>query len=138
MAITTGSPLPFPERICEICADLKKVIDEFRPELAVMERIFFAANKRTAFDVAQARGALLLTLKAAGLTLMEPTPLQLKSSITGDGRADKRQMQDMIMRILKLTERPSPDDASDALALAIYGASLQQYETLKPAPRAVH
>jgi crossover junction endodeoxyribonuclease RuvC len=88
----------------------------------VVERLFFSRNEKTAFDVAHARGVILLTLSEAGIPFLEPNPMTLKSCITGDGRADKKQVQDMLMKILKLTEIPTPDDAADALGLAVFGA----------------
>ena len=75
-------------------------------------------------DVAQARGVILLTLAEHGIPAIEPTPLQLKSVITGDGKADKLQIQKMVQQLLGLTSPPKPDDAADALALAIYGATM--------------
>lgn len=109
-------------RMEEIHRDLKQFLKESRPALAVVERLFFKTNAKTAISVAQARGVILLTLAENQVPVIEPSPLQLKSAITGDGRADKRQMQDMLARMLELTEIPKPDDAADALALAVYGA----------------
>jgi len=123
--ITTKAHTPLSERLFEIQEDLGAYIDEIRPELAVVEKLFFARNERTAIDVAQARGVMLFTLADAGIPIIEPTPLQLKSCITGDGRADKKQVQTMLMRMLNLQSPPKPDDAADALGLALYGA-LQQ------------
>ena len=94
----------------------------------LVERLFFAINKKTALDVAQARGVILFSVSEVGIPILEPTPLQLKSGITGDGTADKRQVQDMLVRMLNLPETPKPDDAADALALAVYGALHQQFK----------
>lgn len=121
--ITTPAGLPIPERLLEIATDLHECIAEHRPSLVVVEKLFFATNKKTALDVAQARGVILMTVQRSCVPLLEVTPLQLKSGITGDGRADKTQLQDMLVKALKLTERPKPDDAADALALALYGAT---------------
>ena len=122
LTITTKAGVPAPERLLEIQKDLTAFIAEAKPEMAVVERLFFETNVQTAMDVAQARGVILLTLGEAGIPVLEPTPLQLKSAITGDGKADKRQVQEMLMRMLNLTAIPTPDDAADALALAVYGA----------------
>ena len=121
LTITT-KPSPLGERLLEIHTDLTAFLKETRPDFAVVERLFFQTNEKTALDVAHARGVILLTLAEYGIPFIEPTPLQLKSSITGDGQANKEQIQRMIVSILNLTEIPQPDDAADALALAAYGA----------------
>lgn len=125
LTISTPAGLPLADRLEEIRSDLLRYLQEHRPDLAVVERLFFSTNVKTAFDVAQVRGVILLTLAEQGIACLEPNPLTLKSCITGDGHADKRQMQDMICRMLDLQETPKPDDAADALALAVFGA-LQQ------------
>ncbi|MDO8468141.1 MAG: crossover junction endodeoxyribonuclease RuvC [Candidatus Peribacter sp.] len=125
LTIATPAGLPLADRLEEIRNDLLTYLQEHKPDLAVVERLFFSTNVKTAFDVAQVRGVILLTLAEQSIACLEPNPLTLKSCITGDGRADKRQMQNMICRILDLTEIPKPDDAADALALAVFGA-LQQ------------
>lgn len=109
------------ERLAEIARDLETYLEEKRPDRAVVEKLFFATNEQTAIEVAQGRGALLSSLGKAGIPVLEPTPMQLKATITGDGRADKAQIQAMLVRMLKLESRPTPDDAADALALAVYG-----------------
>lgn len=126
LTITTKAGTPSAERLREIHDDLAAYLEEAEPEQAVLERLFFETNVQTAMDVSQARGVILLTLAEHGIPVIEPTPLQLKSAITGDGRADKRQMQDMLMRMLHLTAVPTPDDAADALALAVYGAVVRK------------
>jgi len=120
--IRTKPGVPAAQRLCEIAGNLRTIIAEHKPDLAVVEKIFFATNEKTAIDVAQARGVILQTVSAASIPVLEPTPLQLKSAITGDGKADKKQLQDMLARILHLDEAPQPDDAADALGLAVYGA----------------
>ena len=122
LTIVTQAGTPTPQRLMELRRDLSEFLAEAKPQLAVVERLFFETNVRTAMDVAQARGVILLTLGEQGISILEPTPLQLKSAITGDGRADKRQVQEMLLRMLHLKEIPKPDDAADALALAVYGA----------------
>lgn len=122
MAITTPAGLPLSDRLVEIRKDLTDVLKEFQPDLAVVEKLFFATNERTAIDVAQARGVIMLTVAEHGLQLIEATPLQMKLGITGDGQADKLQVQTMLLHMLNLKEIPRPDDAADALGLAAYGA----------------
>lgn len=113
---------PTPERLHEIHRDFSAFLDESPPVLAVVERLFFAVNQVSVMEVSQARGVLMLALTERGIPILEPTPLQLKACITGDGKADKKQVQDMLVRTLKLTSIPKPADAADALALAVYGA----------------
>ncbi len=122
MTITTPAALALPDRLLELSRDLEVYLDEAKPDLAVVEQLFFATNKRTAMDVSQARGVIVVTLKKRGIEVLSATPLQLKTAIAGDGQADKKQMQAMVQRILKLKEIPTPADAADALALALYGA----------------
>lgn len=122
LTISTASSQPFPERLKEIHDDLKTFIEEVKPDVAVIERVFFAKNETTALDVAHARGVILLCLQEARLPIVEVGPMQMKLAITGDGGADKRQVQDMLVRLLRLGEIPRPDDAADALAMAVYGA----------------
>lgn len=122
LTITTHAGAATAERLREIHDDLSEFLKESKPALAVVERLFFQTNVQTAMGVAEARGVILLTLAEHGIDVLEPTPLQLKSAITGDGKADKQQVQEMLMRMLKLTAVPKPDDAADALALAVYGA----------------
>lgn len=129
LTIETHAALPLPERLQEIHRDLEEFLLEAKPDLAVVERQFFASNATTAMDVAHARGVVLLTLAECAVPLIEPTPMQLKLGIAGDGRADKRQMQAMVARMLGLAAAPQPDDAADALALAVYGA-LQHHATV--------
>jgi crossover junction endodeoxyribonuclease RuvC len=107
------------ERLKETARDLEKIIKKFKPQEAAVEDIFFFKNLKTAVKVSQARGAILLTLESCGLKIFEYTPLQLKQAITGYGRAEKKQVQIMVKNILKLKAIPKPDDAADALAIAI-------------------
>lgn len=122
LTIETEAGLPLARRLNEIADDLKEFLQETQPEMAVIEKLYFSVNEKTALDVAQARGVILATVAAHGIPLLEPTPPELKSCIAGDGSADKRQMQDMVKILLKLQEIPKPDDAADALALAAFGA----------------
>lgn len=122
LILETQPSSSFSERLDEIATDLQKYLEEAQPELVVIEKLYFSTNEKTALDVAHARGVILATVAAARIPIIEPTPPQLKSCIAGDGNADKKQMQKMVMMLYKLTEVPKPDDAADALALAAYGA----------------
>ncbi|PIR53667.1 crossover junction endodeoxyribonuclease RuvC [Candidatus Peregrinibacteria bacterium CG10_big_fil_rev_8_21_14_0_10_42_8] len=122
LTIETKAGLPMADRLREIADDLTEYLKENQPELAVIEKLYFSVNEKTALDVAQARGVILATVAATGIPIIEPTPPQLKSCITGDGQADKKQMQEMVKIIMNLEEIPQPDDAADALALAAFGA----------------
>ena len=118
--IETDKGLTLPQRLLEIADDLAEIVREHKPDLAVVEKLFFQTNRKTAIDVAEARGVILVTLEEAGVSILEPTPLQIKSAITGDGRADKKQIQDMLKRMFN--EDCASDDAADALAMAVYGS----------------
>jgi crossover junction endodeoxyribonuclease RuvC len=106
-------------RLATIYEELSSIIRESRPDHMAVEKLFFAQNVTTAMTVAQARGVVLLTGMQAGLEIAEYTPLQIKQAITGYGRADKKQIQEMVRVLLNLQEVPKPDDAADAIACAI-------------------
>lgn len=106
-------------RLATIYEELTDIITDTKPRTMSVEKLFFAQNVTTAMSVAQARGVVLLCGQQAGLELFEYTPLQIKQAITGYGRADKKQMQEMVRVILQLKEQPKPDDCADALAAAI-------------------
>lgn len=106
-------------RLKEIARDLEKIIANYHPDEAAIEKLFYFKNQKTIIEVAQARGVLLLTLAQKISIIAEYTPLQIKQSLTGYGRAEKHQMQHMVKSILKLKEIPKPDDAADALAIAL-------------------
>lgn len=106
-------------RLETIYNELVDIITSTKPEVMSIEKLFFAQNVTTAMTVAQARGVALLTGRQARLTIYEYTPLQIKQALTGYGRADKHQMQEMVRTILKLKDIPRPDDCADALAAAI-------------------
>ena len=130
LTIRTAAGLPLLERLLEIQKDIEQCLEETKPDLVVIERLFFATNVSTAIDVAQARGTILVTVAGHAIPVLEPTPLQLKLAITGDGQADKLQMQTMLLHLLQLKEIPKPDDAADALALAVYGALQHSFVSL--------
>jgi len=117
--ITTSRKKPHRERISDIIRELRDLIERERPEHAVIEKLFFAKNRKTALQVSESRGAILLTLQEAGLGIDEFTPLEVKASITGNGRAEKRQVAWMVKNILKIQESIASDDAIDALALCL-------------------
>lgn len=106
-------------RLLTIYEELSEIITHNKPDVMSVEKLFFARNVTTAMTVAQARGVVLLCGMQAHLPIHEYTPLQIKQAITGYGRADKKQMQEMVRVILQLQEAPKPDDAADALAAAI-------------------
>jgi len=106
-------------RLLTIYEELTEIIASTKPEAMSVERLFFARNVTTAMTVAQARGVVLLCGMQAGLKIAEYTPMQIKQAIAGYGKADKKQMQEMVRVHLALSEIPKPDDAADALAAAI-------------------
>lgn len=118
-AITTQAGTDFNSRLCEIYSDLCGVLDEFKPEALAIERLYFQTNQKTAIDVAEARGVTLLAAAQRNIKIYEYTPLQVKQSVTGYGKAVKKQVQEMTKQILKLDEIPQPDDTADALAIAV-------------------
>ena len=120
--ITTPASTPIEIRLEKIHRDLKTCIKNLRPDIIAVEELFFYKNLKTAIDVGQARGVIILTAQLSHIPLMEFTPLQVKQALTGYGRADKQQMQRMVTSLLKLKKIPQPDDAADALALAICAA----------------
>ncbi|MGE5392356.1 MAG: crossover junction endodeoxyribonuclease RuvC [Candidatus Saccharibacteria bacterium] len=119
--ITTSKTLTVPTRLLEIRKDLLNIIKKWQPELMSIESLFFATNAKTAMVVGQARGVLLLTAEEKKIPIVEVTPLQVKIAATGYGKAEKRQVQEMIKQILKLKRVPKPDDAADAAAIAWAG-----------------
>lgn len=118
-AITTPSDLPLPDRLVMIHRELGAVIERYRPDHAAVEQLFFNKNVRTALAVGHARGVVMLTLAQANVRIFEYTPLAVKQAVTGSGRADKQQVQQMITLLLGLDKVPRPDDVADALAIAV-------------------
>jgi len=117
--ITTPSDWALPQRLVAIQRELSDLIVLHRPASAAVEQLFFSRNVRTALAVGHARGVVLLALAQAGVPISEYTPLEVKQAVTGYGRAGKQQIQEMIRVLLGLPEIPKPDDAADALAVAI-------------------
>lgn len=124
--IRTPAHTPLPDRLEEIYDSLTEIIKETEPSVMVIEKLFFARNVTTAMSVSHARGVAMLTGKQAGLAIEEYTPLQIKQTITGYGKADKKQVQEMVRLQLGLLEVPKPDDCADALAAAIMCAFMQR------------
>ena len=120
--IETDAKTKFVDRLQEIKEGLDKIIKKYQPVRAAVEDLFFYKNVKTAMQVGQARGVILLTLKLAGLPIDEFTPLQVKQSITGYGRAEKEQIQKIIQMQLKMKDKIKQDDAADAMAIALTGA----------------
>ncbi|MEK7630740.1 MAG: crossover junction endodeoxyribonuclease RuvC [Patescibacteria group bacterium] len=117
--ITTPRTILHQERLEMIERELGALIKEMRPACAVVERLFFAKNKKTALAVAEARGVIMLTLSAASLPIYEFTPMEVKMAITGNGHAEKKQVAWMVRNILKVPAEVTSDDALDALALCL-------------------
>ena len=118
-AVTTPAGMDFPARLHVIYQDLSCLCQKYHPDAMSIEKLFFNTNKKTAVDVAQARGVILLSAQANGAEIFEYTPLQVKQSVVGYGRAEKKQVQEMTKQLLGLSAVPKPDDTADALALAL-------------------
>jgi len=118
-AILTPTDWPLPQRLQKIYHDLTALIRKHRPTEGAVEQLFFSRNVKTALAVGQARGVALLALAEGGVPIHEYTPLQVKQSVVGYGRAEKTQVQELVRLLLGLDVVPQPDDAADALAIAI-------------------
>ncbi len=118
-AITTPAGMPTTERLKKIYEEMNMYLDKYKPDAVAIEELFFNSNQKTAINVAQARGVLLVAAANRCIPICEYTPLQVKQSVTGYGRADKKQIQTMVKMLLGLNAIPKPDDAADALAIAI-------------------
>jgi len=117
--IETKPNTPMPDRLLDIYTAVREIITRLKPDALSIEELFFAKNVTTGLDVAQARGVVLLAAREANLPIGEYKPMQVKQSIAGYGKADKKQMQEMVRMFLNLRTIPKPDDAADALAVAI-------------------
>lgn len=117
--ITTPAEMPFNRRLEVIYDEITALINRTKPQAVSIEKLFFNSNQKTVIDVGQARGVLMLACQKAGLEVFEYTPLQVKQSVVGYGRAEKKQVQEMTRIILGLDKVPKPDDVADALAMAI-------------------
>ena len=129
-AITTPAGMNTIDRLKKIYDEMAMLIDKHKPDAMAIEELFFNSNQKTAINVAQARGVILIAAANKGVPVREYTPLQVKQSVTGYGRADKKQIQEMVKLILHLNVIPKPDDAADALALAICHAHSNKMNNL--------
>lgn len=118
-AVTTKAKTEFSDRLKRIFSGITAIIDQYHPDAMSIEKLYFNTNTTTAIDVAQARGVIVLAATLKGVPIFEYTPLQVKQSVTGYGRAEKKQVMEMVKQMLHLNEVPHPDDTADALALAI-------------------
>ncbi len=118
-AITTQAGSPFNMRLLDIYNDMKMLLTSYKPDAMSIEKLFFNTNQKTVIDVAQARGIIILAATEYGVPVYEYTPLQVKQSVVGYGRAEKKQVMEMTRSILGLAKVPKPDDTADALAIAI-------------------
>lgn len=131
-AITTPAEMRFEARLRSIYLDMVKILEHYQPDEMGIEKLFFNSNQKTAIDVAQARGVTLLPAIMKNIPIYEYTPLQVKSSIVGYGRAEKSQVQEMTKNMLHLAEIIKPDDTADAVAIAItHGLSLNTRRLMK-------
>ena len=118
-AVLTEAGTPFPERLRAIHEDIEFIFGKFSPDCMAIERLYFTTNQKTAIDVAQARGITVLSAAMRNIPVSEYTPLQVKQSVVGYGKAEKKQVMEMTKQLLGLAQIPKPDDAADALAIAI-------------------
>lgn len=125
--IRTPVKQPDSQRLLTIYEELSEIITAHEPQIIAVEKLFFSQNVTTAMSVSQARGVVLLCGEQNGLSLFEYTPLQIKQAVTGYGKADKKQVQEMVKIILRLQEIPKPDDCADALAVAIAHSMTASY-----------
>lgn len=116
---TTAGPGGTPERLGKIYTEVCRLMDEYCPGIVVLEKLFFTKNVTSAMGVSEVRGVIMLAAQQRKIPVVEYTPNQVKQAITGSGRADKRQMQEMIRRLLSLPEIPKPDDVADGLSIAL-------------------
>jgi crossover junction endodeoxyribonuclease RuvC len=117
--VTTAAGMPFNKRLEIIYDGIAEIIEKYKPVSLAIEKLFYNSNAKTVIDVSQARGVLILAAQKQALSVCEYTPLQVKQSVVGYGRAEKKQVQEMTRILLNLEKIPKPDDAADALALAI-------------------
>ena len=118
-AITTQAGVPLPARLRQISDDMEQLLVQFRPEAMAIEELFFNTNVTTGISVAQARGVILVAAVRFGIPIYEYTPGQIKQAVAGYGKAEKRQVMEMTRRLLNLNAVPRPDDAADAVAVAL-------------------
>lgn len=122
--LQTSKDDDFLYRLKQVRDNVAGLIEKYKPDAVAVEKLFFQTNAKTAINVGMARGVVLLAIADANKKLIEPTPNQVKQGTAGHGQADKKQVQEMVKRLLKLDAVPKPDDAADALAIAIVGCTL--------------
>ncbi len=122
--IQTSADDSYEKRLQDVRDGMRDLVETHKPDAVSIEQLFFQTNAKTAIKVGMARGVAVLAVADAGLPIVEPTPNQVKSGTTGNGSADKKQVQEMVIRLLKLATIPKPDDAADALAIAIVGCTM--------------
>jgi crossover junction endodeoxyribonuclease RuvC len=127
-AIVTPSSMDASQRLELIYANLLDIIERYEPQYGAVEKLFFGQNTKTALAVGQARGVTLLALRHCKVPMVEMAPSEVKQTVTGYGRADKHQVQIMVARLLHLSQIPTPDDAADALAIAMTGIEWVRYQ----------
>ena len=135
--ITTPAGHPLPARLRQIADDMDTLLREFAPDAMAVEELFFNNNVTTGISVAQARGVLLLSAERAGVPIFEYSPSQVKQAVAGYGKAEKRQVMEMVRRLLHLRAAPRPDDAADAVAVALcharsYTSRLSLLDSARP------
>ena len=118
-AITPPAGMEFPARLEIIYEDMRALLEAVRPEAVAIEELFFGQNVTTGIGVAQSRGVILLAIRQAGVPIYQYKPMQVKQAVVGYGNATKHQVQDMTKRLLRLEKMPKPDDAADAIAIAL-------------------
>jgi len=126
--ILTPKDTSAPARLEILYNELSDLLREYQPETAAVEKLFFSRNVTTALAVGQARGVVMLALQKAGIESFEYTPKEIKNAVAGYGGADKRQVQEMVRALLQLDSIPKPDDAADALAVAITHLNTKRYD----------
>jgi len=131
--VRVPSKLSFPERLLLISKKLEEVMERLAPDACAVEETFYAVNVKSALTLGHVRGVVLLAAARAGIEIFEYSPLEIKSALVGYGRAEKKQVQEMVRLLLKLEEPPAPLDASDALAVAICHANTASTKALLPA-----
>ena len=117
-------------RLVMLYDELREIVNEYQPEIAAVEKLFFSRNVTTALAVGQARGVIMLCLEQSGIEAFEYTPNEVKQAVAGYGSAQKKQVQEMVRALLTLDSIPKPDDAADALAIAITHLSTKRYDLI--------
>lgn len=117
--VTTPAELPFPQRLNMLFEDMTRLLEVTKPDAVAVEELFWGHNITTGIGVSHGRGVILLAIERAGVPLFEYTPMQVKQAVVGYGKAEKRQVMDMTRRFLRMERLPRPDDAADAIAIAL-------------------